>query len=399
MGASSRYRLLQYAALFEQEGNQVEIWPLADDKYLRQLYVTGRRPVGVLFAGYKRRLQQMSAVRNFDAVICEQEAFPYLPDGFERLLRNRARRLFVDYDDAAYIRYEKIPVLKNKIARLMASADAVVVGNRYLAMYAEKFNQRVTVIPSVVDLSRYPVKVKTADSGAVRVAWIGTPITAALLAPLFPVFERLQQKHPEVMFRFIGARKHATGREILHSADSAQNDGLFFRVEGPEWSEKTETNLLVECDIGIMPLPDTEFTRGKCGLKLIQYMACGLPVVASPVGANREIVQHGQNGFLASNAADWEDALACLIVNRDLRERMGGAARERVEREFTLEKGFRRWMGVIDRVAAGREGEGNDGDAGIKPALHAESRDPQINGVFSTTHRANELSCVDSQDS
>jgi glycosyltransferase involved in cell wall biosynthesis len=324
---------MQYVPLFECAGYRVEVRPLVDKQYLRELYANGRRPASSLFAGYARRLRQIPSVRGFDAVICEQEAFPYLPDFFERLLRRRAHRLFLDYDDAAYVRYERIPVLRNKIAHLMALADAVVVGNRHLADHAQQFARRVTVIPSVVDLARYPERRRTTDSNIVRVAWIGTPVTSRLLEPLLPVFENLQKKHPRAVFRFIGA------------GSRAPINGL--RTETPKWSEESETDLLAECDLGIMPLPDTEFARGKCGLKLIQYMASGLPVVASPVGVNQEIVKHGHNGFLASSPAEWERSLCCLIANSELRVRMGRAARELVEREYTLEHGFTRWMEVL----------------------------------------------------
>src|SRR5208283_4737563 len=291
LGASSRYRFMQYVPMFKQAGAEVEVWPLLDDAYIRDLYSRKRRPISSVVAGYERRLRQMRSVRDFDAVICEQEAFPHLPDWFERVLRRRSRRLILDYDDAAYVRYQKNPFLKNKVARLMAWADCVVVGNAHLAAYAEQFARRVMQIPTVVDLSRYG-KRSAPRGSTVRVAWIGTPITAMFLTPLIPIFETLGQKHPKLVFRFIGAGKGMAARS--------------FSAELPEWSEELETDLLSECDIGIMPLPDTEFTRGKCGLKLIQYMASGLPVVASPIGANREIVTHGHNGFLASSPTEWD---------------------------------------------------------------------------------------------
>jgi hypothetical protein len=187
MGASSRYRLMQYVPLLESAGNDVEVWPLLDDQYTRELYLHHRRPASVLFTGYQRRLRRMVELKGFDTVICEQEAFPYLPNFFEQLVQRRAQKFLLDYDDAAYIRYKRVPLLQKKIERLMASANSVVVGNGHLAVYAEQFNDRVTVIPSVVDLSRYPYEQRTTDSKIVRVVWIGTPVTAELLAPL-PIY-------------------------------------------------------------------------------------------------------------------------------------------------------------------------------------------------------------------
>lgn len=333
IGASSRYRLLQFVPLLEDAGHVVQVRSLLKDRYLERLYAQGRRPAGTVAAGYARRLWQSRDDQSFDTVICEQEAFPYLPVHFDRRAWRGAHRLFLDYDDAAYVRYQRIPLLRDKIARLMVEADGVVVGNSHLADYAEQFSKRVEVIPTVVDLARYPNKPRVATDDTLRIAWIGTPVTARLLEPLLPAFEKVQKEHPKVVFRFIGA-----GAVI-------SMNGL--RTETPGWSEETEVELLAECDLGIMPLPDTEFARGKCGLKLIQYMACWLPVVASPIGVNCEIVTDGHNGFFASGPGEWAEALHCLIANAELRTRMGVAARKRVEGRYTLEHGFAKWMSVI----------------------------------------------------
>src|SRR5487761_276053 len=340
MGASSRCRLLQYKPLFEEAGHQVEICPLVDDSYLRSLYATGRRPWPQVFFGYTRRILEIRKLPDFDAIICEQEAFPYLPAACEDYVRRRCPRFFVDYDDAAYVRYKRWPFLRNKIARIMAEANGVVVGSPYLAQYARQFNPRVTIIPTVVDLAKYPQRPRAKDSGVIRVAWIGTPVTAKLLIPLVPTLQRLQQEYKGLEFRFIGA------------GQAGHFDGL--STETPEWSEEQETKLLADCDLGIMPLHDDEFTRGKCGLKLIQYMACSLPVVASPVGVNREIVEHGRNGFLASDPAEWRTAFRCLIEDSELRKNMGRAARNRVEERYTLDRGFGQSQQVVEGIPEGR---------------------------------------------
>jgi len=336
-GASSRYRLWQYAPLFEKVGHEVDVWPLMDDSYLRRLYENGRRPWPQIFSGYTRRILKIPELRDFDVVLCEQEAFPYMPVAWEDCLRRRCQRFFVDYDDAAYVRYERWPFLRNKIPRIMAEASGVVVGNPHLAQYARQFNPRVTIIPTVVDLTRYPKRPQAKATSSIRVAWIGTPVTAKLLIPVVPVLQRIQQEYKDLAFCFIGA-----GRAGIF-------DGL--NAETPEWSEEEEAKLLADCDLGIMPLPDDEFTRGKCGFKLIQYMACYLPVVASPVGVNREIVEHGRNGFLASNPEEWYTALSQLIMDRNLRQSMGRAARDKVESGYTLERGFAKWLAVIEGLA------------------------------------------------
>jgi glycosyltransferase involved in cell wall biosynthesis len=332
-GASSRYRFWQFVPGLQCAGHEVEIMPLLGDGYLTELYSTGRRGGRWLAAGYAARFLAALRVWQYDAVICEQEIFPFLPAAAEMFVTKLNSRFILDYDDAAHCKYERWPLLRRKIARLMSAAETVVVGNNHLASYARQFTPRVSVIPTVVDMARYPNRQETAASSTISIAWIGTPLTASFLQPLIPEFTRLQKKHPNLGFRFIGAGNFSS-------------NGL--RAETLEWSPSTEAMLLAQCDIGIMPLSDTEFTRGKCGLKLIQYMACGLPVVASPVGANCEIVEENRNGFLAANAREWFEKLDALIENAELRRRLGESGRAKVAAQYTLEHGLSKWLEILE---------------------------------------------------
>ena len=333
-GASSRYRFWQYVPGLRRAGHEVEIKPLLADGYLTELYSTGRRGGRWLAAGYAARFLDALRAGRYDAVLCEQEVFPFIPAAVEMMVSKLNTRFILDYDDAAYCKYDGWPVLRGKIARLMRAAETVVVGNNHLAGYARQFTPRVEVIPTVVDLDGYPNHQEAAPSGTLRIAWIGTPLTASFLQPLLPEFARLQKKHPRLGFRLIGA-------------GSFFSNGL--RTESREWSVTTEAQLLSECDIGIMPLSDTEFTRGKCGLKLIQYMACGLPVVASPVGANCEIVEENCNGFLAANAEQWFEKLGALIESAELRKRLGECGRAKVAAQYTLEHGLSKWLEILEK--------------------------------------------------
>ena len=335
-GASSRYRLWQYLPLFECEGHTIEVRPLLDSSYLSHLYQRGKRSPHLLAFGYARRLFSVLDIGRFDAVICEQEVMPYLPVAVERLFRRKRVKFFLDFDDAAHIKYAGHPGLRSKISSLMSDADGVVVGNAYLRGYASQFTSRVSVIPTVLDISRYPLHPDSAyrPNGEVRIGWIGTPSTSVFLQGLTRVFHELQRRFRQLHFRFIGA------------APGMPTHGL--NVENVAWSEKTEVEALVGCDIGIMPLPDTDFTRGKCGLKLIQYMACWLPTVASPVGANCEIIEDGKTGFLAAADQDWINKLSALIANSGLRREFGNAGRRRVEQCYTLESGFTQWKRMLE---------------------------------------------------
>lgn len=333
-GGSSRYRLLQYVPLFERAGHRVEVRPLFDAGYLDQLYKQGKRGLRSMASGYARRVFSAMDVARFDAVICEQEALPFAPAFVESWFQRKSLPYFLDFDDAAHIKYETNPLLRSKISTLIARADGVVVGNEYLRNYASQFTERATVIPTVVDLSRYPVGPKSqATSDGVRVGWIGTPSTDIFLESLSKVFQTLQNRFPNLQFRFIGATPEINNPNL--------------NIEFAPWSEETEIDLLAECDIGIMPVPDTSFTRGKCGLKLIQYMACWLPAVASPVGANCEIVADRETGFLAATDEQWFEKLSALIAHPILRRQFGEAGRRRIERQYSLDEGFARWMSVV----------------------------------------------------
>lgn len=335
MGANSRYRLLQYIPSFERAGHTVAVCPMLDDAYLRALYASGRRSRWQVMRGYLRRFAQLRGLSQHDLVLCDQEFFPYLPPAAERMAAGCCTRLVVDYDDAAYHKYRSIPLLRRRIPELMAQAEAVVVGNRHLESFAARHSGNVHVIPTVVDVARYTAKQNYLASEGVRLVWIGTPVTAEFLKPLSPVLAELKLRYPGLGLRLIGA-----GEAVRQ---------WFPFAEVVAWSESSEARLLAECDIGLMPLPDNEFTRGKCGLKLIQAMAAGLPVVGSPVGANCEIVGEGREGYLAASPQRWFEALEQLIVSPWLRRELGRNAAAKVRQHYSLQQGAEAWLRIIKR--------------------------------------------------
>jgi glycosyltransferase involved in cell wall biosynthesis len=232
----------------------------------------------------------------------------------------------VDYDDATFHQYDRHPnlqirrLLGGKIAEVMRGAATVVVGNQYLGDYARSSGAGcVEYVPTAVDIRQYtPV-----DPGAERVGftigWIGTPLTAAYLEAVRPALARVCDENPCTV-RLVGA---------------GEMDWSGINVLPRPWSEATEVGEIQTFSAGIMPLPDAPFERGKCGYKLIQCMACGVPVAASPVGVNRTLIRHGQNGFLAESEDEWISALSGLRHDVSLRTRMGAAARRTIEQEFS----------------------------------------------------------------
>lgn len=339
LGASSRVRSYQYLSYFQSKGIEVSVKPLFSDAYLEALY-SGRSRWREVAKGYLARLRTMLAARNYDVVYIEKELFPFLPAFAERALKVMGVPYVVDYDDALFHRYDCHSnvwvrrLLGKKIDKVMRHASTVIAGNRYLAERAFKAGTpRVEIIPTVLDVSRYHIRGHIDDSEPLVIGWIGSPSTSRYLEPLLPTFNSIGNE--------FGVRFVAIGARESDFADTV--------VEVWPWSEQTEVESIQMFDIGIMPLPDTPWEHGKCGYKLIQYMACGIPVIASPVGVNRDIVSPGQNGYLADSLDDWDKYLRDLIkMAASKRMKMGEYGRCLVEDQYTLEVQADNLVGAIE---------------------------------------------------
>jgi glycosyltransferase involved in cell wall biosynthesis len=248
------------------------------------------------------------------------ELFPYLPGQFERLARAARKPIVYDLDDAFFEMYEAKPFLRGKLEPLLRSACACCAGNAYLRDYAARHCRRSIILPTVVNTDVYKPNVA---SGAVPViGWIGSPSTWSFVKPLLPVLRSVVEAG-KARVRIVGAGASASA----HGSDG---------IDLIEWSEESEVADVQAMNIGIMPLPDNRWAEGKSGYKLVQYMACGLPVVASPVGVNREIVTEGWNGFLPDSLSQWSNILGRLLADPSLRERLGNAGRERAVADYSL---------------------------------------------------------------
>jgi glycosyltransferase involved in cell wall biosynthesis len=274
-------------------------------------------------------------------IVIEKELLPYMPAVFERLLSRLKTPYIVDYDDAVFHNYDLSdnPIVRwllgQKIDVVMREADAVVAGNEYLASRARKAGaSRVEIIPTVIDLDRYP-HVPPDDEGPFTIGWIGSPDTIEYVEPIIDALRAICRR--------IDARVTLVG--------SGPVDFNRIPVDVIEWSEETEMDSISKFDVGVMPLRDGPWERGKCGLKLIQYMACGKPVVASPVGANNKIVIEDVNGYFASTQDEWVAQLKRIADDPDLAQRLGTNGRERVEREYCLSAAVPEWNDLINGVA------------------------------------------------
>jgi len=340
LAASTRYRLGQYVPGLAGYGIDLQIRHLLGDVYLRRTFGGKSKPwLAMLQAGWDR-LGDLRGQAGFDAMMLHCELFPLMPGWAERAL---LRQPYVyDFDDAFYLKYRSgrlgrlQGVLGDKFDSVMQSAGAVTAGNHVLQTYARHYNPRTTFLPTVVDTTRY-VPMQRVRGRELVIGWVGSPSTATYLSELVAPLSTLGKEGP-VRLVVIGGPAPAIPNVI---------------VDERAWSESTEVELINGFDIGVMPLPDDAWARGKCAFKLIQYMACGVPVIASPVGANLDVV--GTDcGLLASTGSQWLDALRVIRDNPARAAEMGGAGRERVERNYSL----RGNLPVLAEVISATVGQG-----------------------------------------
>jgi glycosyltransferase involved in cell wall biosynthesis len=273
--------------------------------------------VAQLPSGATARWKLFGRCKGFDGVFVHKKRFNPL-DTF--WLRRCAKKIIYDFDDAVMYTEKKPEIPSRKrlksFERTVRLADLVIAGNTYLAQHARAFNNNVEILPTGLDTGAYKIKRITED-GKIRLVWIGSKSTLRYLNELKPALEQIGSRFDNVVLRIIAD-------EFL--------DLERMEVEKRPWSLQTQAADLVNSDIGLAPLPDDPFTRGKCGFKILQYTAAFLPTVASPVGVNAEYVIDTVTGFLASDSAQWVDRIKRLLLEPDLRSAMKSAAKEQVVR-------------------------------------------------------------------
>ncbi len=271
--------------------------------------------VAVLPKGFRARRKLFRQARQFSGVFVHKKKLSLI-DAFE--LRRQSRRIIYSFDDAIMLAPSR-PTSNSRahyvpFRRTVRLADMVIVGSNYLAERARPFNANVHVLPIGLDTGDYDTKGAPSEDGAIRLVWIGSKSTLGYLRLVYPVLDRLAARFTHVRLRVIGDEFPPAGRLPL---------------EAIPWSPQARRSGLATADIGLAPLPDDPFTRGKCSFKVLEYSASGLPVVASPVGTNAEYVLDGTTGYLPRQEHEWFDRLSRLVEDGDLRTRMGHAGRDR----------------------------------------------------------------------
>lgn len=356
-----RFRIEQWEPLLRERGVEITYAPFESEELHQLLYQTGSlgRKLAQVTRQFARRFSVINSARQYDAVYVFREGALLGPPLFEWLIKRKRVPMVFDFDDAifvsyrspsnGYLSYLKFAAKTNTICRL---ASHVMVGNPYLADYARQFNPRVTMIPTTIDTEKYTVQPKEAVE-APLIGWTGSFSTVQHLDTLGRALQKLAQRE-RFRLRVIGTPEYR-----LEGVD----------VEAMRWRAETEVEDLRSVDIGVMPLPNDAWSKGKCGLKALQFMALGIPTVCSPVGVNTDIIQDGENGFIADSEDEWVEKLSQMLRSVELRRRLGLAGRATVERTYSAIAQAPRVYEVFDSIACGAAERAKDTTAEPVPAI------------------------------
>jgi glycosyltransferase involved in cell wall biosynthesis len=323
-----RYRLEQWDPLLRERGVEITYAPFEDEELHSVVYKPGQmgKKLQLVTRNLARRLSTISKARNYDLVYILREAALLGPAVFERLLYQQRVPFVFDFDDAIFVSYRSpsngyLSYLKfaSKTKTICRLASHVMVGNPYLAEYARQVNDNVTVIPTTIDTEKYRVPPRKNDAGPITIGWTGSYSTVQHLDTLRGALQKLAETE-RFRLRVIGTPAYELSP---------------VEVEAMPWRAATELEDLCAIDIGVMPLPDDNWSKGKCGLKALQFMALGIPTICSPVGVNTDIIQDNENGFLAGTEAEWVEKLTALLRSAELRRRLGDAGRVTVEQKYS----------------------------------------------------------------
>jgi glycosyltransferase involved in cell wall biosynthesis len=323
-----RFRIEQWEPQLKEKGVEITYSPFETEELRRVLHQGGStsQKLRAVVKNMRRRWTELDSVRDFDLVYVFREAALMGPAWFERKIARSGVPMIFDFDDAVFVSYKSpsngyLSYLKfaGKTAEIVRLSSHVMAGNPYLADYSGKFNKNVTIIPTTIDTDKYLPVPKKGSKGTLTIGWSGSFSTIQHLDTVRDVIQELSREE-SIRLRVIGTPTY---------------DIPGVEVDTLQWRSETETQDLSPIDIGIMPLPDDQWSKGKCGLKALQYMALGIPTICSPVGVNSIIIQDGVNGLLADAKEEWIEKLKLLIHSSEVRKRIGDAGRRTVEEKYS----------------------------------------------------------------
>ena len=321
--------MYQLVAWLEENGVQCDVHPLVDEQGFLKSRKRGNTlwKAQLLARAFAQRLRLAKRADQYDLVYILKGAFMYGPPWIERRIRKSGVPMIFDFDDAIFIHKSSTANgimdrfrFTNRIPETVKMVDRIVVPNSYLADYSRKLNSNVTIVPEAEDTVRFTARPKHRPSEKIVIGWIGSPSTVKYLSLIQGALQEICRRHSHVVIRSVGGHFECQG----------------VRTENVPWTLEQEIQNFHASDIGIMPLPMEEWSKGKSGCKLRQYMASGVPAVATKIGYNRELVNHSGLGFLVESKAEWVEALEKLILDHELRNSIAMAARESVVQRFSI---------------------------------------------------------------
>lgn len=341
---SQRFRIEQWLPYLKSEGIEVRLASFADERLMERMRRSGHllgKATGLLHAFLQSAIRELDSWR-YDVILVHRAICIAGPAILERLLTAARRPVIYDFDDAIWMLHtssanRRFGWLKfpGKTAAICRLSTRVVVGNTFLADYARRFNPAVTVIPTSIDTERFRPVPKRREGKPVIIGWTGSSTSQTHLEMFAPVL------------RDFFAKNDAELRVVSNRQPDLPGVPHVWRP----WTAEKEVEEIGQFDVGIMPMPDDRWSLGKCALKALQYMALGIPAVCSPVGANSEVIQHGENGLLAATAEEWSTSLALLTRDHVLREQLGLAARLSVEDKYSANRCAEQFAQVIRETA------------------------------------------------
>ncbi|KKQ78307.1 MAG: Glycosyl transferase group 1 [Parcubacteria group bacterium GW2011_GWC2_38_7] len=342
-GASNRYRVEQYLPYLKREGIRYSLRPFWSACAYRSLYKNGHyfRKLFFFMCGTTSRIFQIFGIAGYDLVFIHREAYPIGGAFFETIISILKKPIIFDFDDAIFLPASSRPnnfierfKNPNKVASIIKRSKYVISGNSFLADFALRYNRSITVIPTPIDTDKYYPDNRSPGNKIV-IGWIGSATTLDFLKSMREVFVRLSKEFSNIRFKIVGG-----DFSIL---------GLSNIISKP-WSLVEEIEDLKGFDIGIMPMPDNDWTSGKCGFKAILYMSMGIPCVCSAVGVNKEIILDGNNGFLANSEEEWIKKLSLLVRDAELRKRLGDAGRKTAIDRYSLKANAPKYLDVLKKA-------------------------------------------------
>jgi glycosyltransferase involved in cell wall biosynthesis len=345
---SQRYRFEQYFPYLESQGYSCKLSYIIDEEADALFYRPGHlfKKFLITLQSLRKRMNDVKYADSYDIIFVQREAFMTGSSYFEKRFSRSSAKLVFDFDDSIWLldtsrANRKWAWLKSekKTGEIIKVSDLVFAGNRYLADYALQFNKNVKIIPTTIDTDLFKRSSAYSNNETVCIGWSGSITTIKHFEQAIPALTAIKKKYGDrIIFKVMGDKTYSNSQ---------------LGITGIAWSSKSEVSTLESFDIGIMPLPDDEWVKGKCGLKGLSYMSLEVPTVMSAVGVNTEIIKDGENGFLAKTDAEWIEKLSMLIDSFTLRKQLGANGRKTVVDSYSLDSQKHNYLNSFNELLKG----------------------------------------------